>query len=323
MRGNRAVLAVIALALALGQACFAPAAFADIYPSRPITLIVPYPAGGGVDVMSRIIGAKLTAALGQQVVIENRGGAGGMLGTREAARSAPDGYTIVMMLTGLGLSSNAGYDIVKDFAPIGIVAATPLIFVGSPDLPAKTIADVIAIAKKDPTKYSMGTPPAPTITYFGAKLLNQMANTDIIVVVYKGTGPLNNDLMGNHVSLGVSTIPASISQIASGKMKGIAVSGPARSRALPDIPTVDESGLPGFKIMQYYGMAAPAGTPRPIIERLNKELNKILSDEEFAKRLISEGSDPAPDTPEAYGENIKREEGRWTDMIKTLGLTVE
>jgi len=238
-----------AAALALVGAQVVSAAGQD-YPTRPITLIVPYPAGGGVDVMGRLIGAKLSMALGQQVVIENRGGAGGMIGTRDAARAAPDGYTIVMLLTGISLGVNTGYDVNKDFAPIGLVASTPIIVDANPALPAKSLADVIALAKKAPGKLSAGTPPAPTINYFAAQLFNLLAGTEITVVSYKGTGPLTNDLLGNHVPLGFNTIPASISNIAAGQLRGLAVAANKRSAAVPDVPTAAESGLPGFEVLR-------------------------------------------------------------------------
>jgi tripartite-type tricarboxylate transporter receptor subunit TctC len=286
-------------------------------------MIVPYPAGGGVDVMGRLIGQKLSVALGQQVVIENRGGAGGMIGTRDAARAAPDGYTIVMLLTGISLGVDPGYDVNKDFAPIGIVASTPIIVDTNPALPAKSLSDIIALAKKEPGKLAAGTPPAPTLNYFAAELFNLMAGTDITVVTYKGTGPLTNDLLGNHVSLGFNTIPASVSNIAAGQLRGIAVAAPVRSAALPDVPTAAESGLPGFEAVQYYGLAAPAGTPRPIVDRINKELRTILTSDEMKKRLIADGSDPAPSTPEQYGDNIKREEGKWAALVQKLGLKLE
>ncbi len=320
---------VIATGLAAGAlvAAFAGSpihqAAAEDYPSRPITLIVPYPPGGGVDVMGRLVGQKLSAALGQQVVIENRAGAGGMIGTRDIAKAAPDGYTIGMMLTGISLGSNTGYDINKDFAPIGLVASTPIIIDAHPSLPAKSVADVIALAKKDPGKYSAGTPPAPTINYFAAVLFNMMAGVDITVVTYKGTAPLTNDLLGNHVPLGFNTIPASVSQIQAGQLRAIAVTGAKRSAALPDVPTAAESGLPGFEAVQYYGVTAPAGTPRPIIERLNKELRAMLTADDMKKRLIADGSDPAPSTPEEYAANIQREEGKWSGLIKKLGLKIE
>jgi tripartite-type tricarboxylate transporter receptor subunit TctC len=286
-------------------------------------MIVPYPAGGGVDAMGRLVGQKLSVALGQQVVIENRGGAGGMIGTRDAAKAAPDGYTIVMLLTGISLGENTGYDINKDFAPIGLVASTPMIVDANPSFPAKSLSDVIALAKKDPGKYSAGTPPAPTVNYFAALLFNQMAGVDITIVTYKGTGPLTTDLLGNHVPLGFNTIPASVSQIAAGQLRGIAVASTARSAALPDVPTAAQSGLPGFEAVQYYGLAAPAGTPRPIVDRLNKELQAILSSDDMKKRMIDLGSEPTPGTPEDYAANIRREEGKWAALIKKLGLKIE
>ena len=320
---KQATIAVLATsALVIAGAAALPAA-AQHYPAHPITLIVPYPPGGGVDVMGRLIGQKLSVALGQQVVIENRGGAGGMIGTRDAAKAAPDGYTLVMLLTGISLGANTGYDVNKDFAPIGIVASTPIIVDANPALPAKSLSDVIALAKKEPGKLAAGTPPAPTINYFAAELFNLMAGTDITIVTYKGTAPLTNDLLGNHVPLGFNTIPASISNIAAGQLRGLAVAAPVRSAALPDVPTAAQSGLPGFEAVQYYGLAAPAGTPRPIVDRLNKELRTILTSDEMKTRLIADGSDPAPSTPEEYAANIKREESKWAALIQKLGLKLE
>jgi tripartite-type tricarboxylate transporter receptor subunit TctC len=317
-------LLVVVLAGLAASVLFAahPAAAQD-YPTRPITMIVPYPAGGGVDAMGRLVGQKLSEKLGQPVVIENRGGAGGMIGTRDAAKAAPDGYTIVMLLTGISLGENTGYDVNKDFAPIGLVAATPIIVDANPAFPANSLTDVIALAKKDPGKYSAGTPPAPTLNYFAAVLFNHMAGTDITVVTYKGTGPLTTDLLGNHVPLGFNTIPASVSQIAAGQLRGIAVTDKKRSPALPNVPTSAESGLPGFEVVQYYGLAAPAGTPRPIVERLNKELQAILKSDDVKKRMLDLGSEPAPGTPEDYAANIRTEEGKWAALIKKLGLKIE
>src|SRR5271170_6319531 len=214
MRQRHFRAGLLACALVAALVCTgAQPAEADDYPSRPITLIVPYPPGGGVDTMGRITAQKLTAALGQQVVVENRPGAGGMIGTRDAAKAAPDGYTIVMLLTGISLGANTGYDVNKDFAPVGLVASTPIIVVSHPSVPATSLTDVIALAKKEPGKYSAGTPPAPTVNYFAAELFNVMAGTQITVVTYKGTGPLTNDLLGGHVQIGFNTIPASVSNI--------------------------------------------------------------------------------------------------------------
>src|SRR5271169_1539076 len=310
----RAAFALFALIASF--VCAVAPAMTENYPSKPITLIVPYPAGGGVDAMGRLVGQKLSEALGQQVVIENRGGAGGMIGTRDAARSTPDGYTIVMLLTGISLGENTGYDVNKDFASIGLVASTPMIVVSHPSFPATSLTDVIALAKKDPGKYSAGTPPAPTVNYFAAELFNQMAGVDITIVTYKGTGPLTTDLLGNHIPLGFNTIPASVSQIKAGQLRGIAVSSTKRSAVLPNVPTAAESGLPGYEAVQYYGLAAPAETPRPIIDRLNKELRGILTSDDMKQRLLQEGSEPTPGTPEDYAANMVREEGKWAALIK-------
>jgi tripartite-type tricarboxylate transporter receptor subunit TctC len=319
---HRVILAGLAASvLAVGFAV-TPAAAQD-YPSHSVTLIVPYPPGGGVDLVGRLVGQKLSVALGQQVVIENRAGAGGMIGTRDVAHAAPDGYTLGVVLTGLSLSPNADYDINKDFSPIGLVASTPVFIVANPSFPAKSLADVIALAKKEPGKLAIGTPPSPTINYFAVKLFNMMAGVDTTVVTYRGTAPVTTDVIGNHVPLGFDTIPAAISQIQAHQLRAIAVTGRTRSAALPDVPTAAESGLPGFEALQYYGIMAPAGVPRPIVDRINKELRTMLADDAFKKRLVDAGDDPAPSTPEEYAANIKREEGKWAALIKKLGLKVE
>jgi len=303
--------------------CGSLAATAEDYPVRPITLIVPYPPGGGVDTMGRIVGQKLSVALGQQVIIENRPGAGGMIGTRVAVKAAPDGYTLVMTLTGLSLGPNPGYDVAKDIAPIGLIAFTPVIVMAHPSLPAKSLADVIALAKKEPGKLAVGTPPPPTMNYFAVELFKIMAGVDVSIITYKGTAPLTNDLLGGHVLVGFNTIPASIGQIEAGRLRPLAVAAAVRSTTLPDVPTAAESGLPGFEAGFYYGLSAPAGTPRPIIERLNKELRLAITSADMQKRLVAEGADPVPSTPEEYAVNLEREEARWGALIKKIGLKFE
>jgi len=316
---HRADFAATALIAAFASAPVCAASAQD-YPTRPIKMIVPYPAGGGVDAMGRMVGQKLSDALGQQVIIENRGGAGGMIGTRDATRAAPDGYTIVILTTGLSLGNNPGYDLENDLAPIGLIASTPEIVVSNPSFPAKSLSDVVALAKKNPGKYSNGTPPAPTLNYFAAALFNMMADVDITIVTYKGTGPLTADLLGGHVPLGIDTIPASGSNIQAKQLNGLAVADTKRSAALPDVPTSAESGLPGFEAVQYYGLAAPAKTPPVIVERLNTELRRILTTDEMRKRLLQQGSEPTPGTAEDYAANMQREEGKWAALIKKLGL---
>src|SRR5262245_10779708 len=308
-------------ALALAAMLFAGSlAWADDYPTRPITLIVPYPPGGGVDTMGRLMGQKLSAALGQQVVIENRGGAGGMLGTRAAVKATPDGYTLVMTLTGLSLGPNPGYDFRKDLAPIGLIAFTPVLVVAHPSLPAKSLADIVALAKQDPGKLAVGSPPPPTMNYFAAELFKVVAGVDITIITYKGTAPLTTDLLGGHVRLGFTTIPATIGNLQAGTLRAIAVAATTRAAVLPDVSTSAESGLPGFEAGFYYGMSAPAGTPRPIIEKINAELRRAIDSEDLHKRLIAEGTDPTPSTPEEYAANLEREEAKWAALIKKLGL---
>jgi tripartite-type tricarboxylate transporter receptor subunit TctC len=319
---SRAILAGLC-ALIATLSCGAFEAAAEDYPVRPITLIVPYPPGGGVDTMGRIVGQKLSVALGQQVIIENRPGAGGMIGTRAAVKAAPDGYTLVMTLTGLSLGPNPGYDIGKDIAPIGLIAFTPLIVVAHPSLPVKSLADVIALAKKEPGTLAVGTPPPPTINYFAAEMFKLAAGVDISIITYKGTAPLTNDLLGGHVPLGFNTIPASIGNIEAGQLRPLAVTGTTRAPVLPDVPTAAEAGMPGFEAGFYYGLSAPAGTPRAIIERLNKELRLAITSEDMHKRLVAEGTDPTPSTPEEYAVNLQREEAKWAALVKKLGLKFE
>jgi len=313
------IVAILAVFL---SASINPASAED-YPVRPITLIVPYPPGGGADAMGRIIAQKLTPALGQQVTIENRPGAGAVIGTRAAAKAAPDGYTLVMMLTGASLPTHAGYDVNKDFSPLGLIAFTPVVVMAHPLLPAKSLADVIALAKEEPGKLTAGTPPPPTINYFAAELFKVMTGAEITIVMYKGTGPLTNDLVGGHVAIGFNTIPPARSNIEAGNLRAIAVAGSARSVALPDVPTAVESGLPGFEAGLYYGLSAPTGTPRPIVERLKKELRLILMSEEVKGRIIADGGDPIASTSEEHAANTQREEAKWRALIKKLGLKIE
>jgi len=287
-----------------------------------ITLIVPYPPGGGVDAMGRLVAQKLSLALGQQFIIENRPGAGGVIGTRAAAKAAPDGYTLVMMVSLISLPSS-GYDLNRDFAPVGLIASTPIVAMTHPSFPAKSLADVIALAKKEPGKVTLGTTPPPTINYIAAELFKSLSGAEMTIVSYRGTGPLTNDLVGGHVAIGFNTIPPAIGNIEAGRLRAIAVAAAARTAALPDVPTAAESGLPGFEAVQYYGLSAPAGIPRPILGRLNKELRSMITSEEVTKRIVADGGDPMPSTPEEYAANIEREEGKWAALIKKLGLKIE
>ncbi|HEY1472634.1 MAG TPA: tripartite tricarboxylate transporter substrate binding protein [Pseudolabrys sp.] len=313
-----AVFAALAAALISFQSTVA----ADDYPNRVVQLIVPFPPGGGVDTEGRVIAQKLSDALGQQVIVVNKPGAGSVIGVRDAAKAAPDGYTILMLVTGASLPANTGYDLQKDFTPIGLIASIPIVVMANPSVPVKTMSDVVALAKKEPGKLTVGTPPAPTLNYFGAEAFKGMAGADMTIVTYKGTGPLTTDLLGGHVMLGFNTLPPAIGNIKAGKIKAIAVAAPQRLAAIPDVPTTAESGMPGLDIVQYYGLVAPAGTPPAIIARLNKELRKIVSSEDVKARIIADGGGPVASTPEEYAANIAREESKWAALIKKLGLVV-
>jgi tripartite-type tricarboxylate transporter receptor subunit TctC len=309
-----------------GNVLFVPAS-AQVYPSRPITLVVPFPAGGGVDAMARITAERLTVALGQQIIIDNRGGAAGVIGTRAAAKAAPDGYTLVMSTSGTtsinpSLYVNPGYDPLKDFAPIGLVAATPIVVMAHPSFPAKSIAELIALAKRE-DKLDVGTPPPGTENYLAAELFKAMTGINMTIVSYKGTGPLTNDLVGGHIAVAFNTIAPALGNIQAGHLRALAVAGRARSGLLPDVPTVAESGLPGFEAAVRYGVLAPAGTPRPIVERINAELRAIVSADETRARIAAQGGEPLVATPEEYAADIAREQAKWGVLIKKLGLRVE
>jgi tripartite-type tricarboxylate transporter receptor subunit TctC len=301
-------------------------AVAQDYPTRPITLIVPFPAGGGVDAMGRVVANRLTQVLGQQVIVENKGGAAGVIGTRDGAHAQPNGYTLVMSTSGTTsidpeLYANPGYDPLKDFVPIGLVASTPIVLMAHPSFTGKTVADVIAQAKT--TQLAVGTPPPGTENYMAAELFKSMTGLDITIVSYKGTGPLTNDLLGGHVPLGFNTLPPAIGNIEAGTLRAIAVAGANRSSLLPNVPTAIESGLPGFEAAVRYGMLTPVGTPRPIVDRLNRELRLMTSEGDTRKAIIAQGSEPLASTPEEYAADIARERAKWSTLIKKIGLKLE
>ncbi len=319
------VLLPLLAALLLG---LAPQAAADDYPTKPITLIVPFPAGGGVDVIGRIVADKLAAELGQPVVIDNRGGAAGVIGTRVAARAVPDGYTLVMATSGSiainpNLYANPGYQTLKDLSPIGLISSTPIVLMAHPSAPEQSLAEVIASAKREPGKLNIGTPPPGTSAYLGGELFKSLAGVDITIVTYRGTGPLTTDLLGGHVKLGLNVLAPAMSMLKSGSLKALAVLASRRSSHLPDTPTSAEAGLPGFESGLNYGLLAPAGTPEAIIKRLNLALRAGIDTPDVRARIAADGGDPLPSTPEEYRADIEREDGRWGALIRKLNLKVE
>jgi tripartite-type tricarboxylate transporter receptor subunit TctC len=306
---------------------FAPYARADDYPSRAITLIVPYPAGGGVDAMARLVAAKLSAPLGQQMIVENRGGGGGNIGARAVAKATPDGYTL--LLGGAGsitinpsLDPNAGYT-AKDFAPIGLIASMPVVITVHPSVAAHSVADLIALAKKQPGRLNVGTANRGSGAYLAAELFKAMAGVDLALIPYKGAAPLTNDLVAGHIGIGFNTVPPALGNIQSGTLRPIAVTSATRTSLLPDVPTVAESGLPGFEAMLHFGLLAPAATPRPVIDRPNGELKTLLASEEAKKPIAADGGDPFASTPAEYETYIARETAKWSALIRRLDLKMD
>lgn len=317
-------LAICVLALV----AFAPLASAQDYPNRQITLIVPYPPGGGVDAMARIVGEKLTAALGQQVVVENRGGGGGNIGTRAVAKAAPDGYTLLLGHTGTisinpALYSNAGYDPEKDFSGVGLIAAMPVALIAHPSFPPRSIKELIEYARIQNGKLNIGTSALGTGGYMCAELFKSLSGIDAQIVPYKGTAPLMNDLVGGHVPVAFGVLPPAIGNLESGNLRAIAVTSTARFSLLPDVPTVAESGMPGFDAVLRYGLLAPKETPQPIVDKLNAELRKLVDDPEVKKRIVTEGGDPITSTAAEYDADIVREAAKWGGLVKKLGLKVD
>ena len=303
-------------------------AHAQDYPARTVTLVVPYPPGGGVDAMARVVADRLSVALGHQVVVDNRGGGSGLVGTRAVQKAPPDGYTLLLGHTGSisinpSLYANSGFDPRKDFAAIGLIASMPVVLIAHPSFPAKTVADVIALARKEPGKLNIGTSAVGTGGYMSAEFFKATAGLDVTIIPYKGTAGVMNDLLGGHVPVAFGVIPPALGNLAAGKLRAIAVASPTRTALLPDTPTFAESGMPGFEAVLHYGVLAPAGTPRSIVDKLNAELRKLAANDEVKKRIAAEGGDPLTSTPDEYAADIDREETKWSALIRKLNLKVE
>jgi len=307
---------------------FCGAAAAQDYPSRPITLVVPYAAGGGNDVMARIVAEKMSKSLGQQIVIENKGGAGGSIATRQVAKAAPDGYTLGLGGTGTlainpTLYSNVGYDPRKDFAPVGLIATSALVVLVHPGVEAKSIAELIALAKREPGKLNYASAGSGSGIHLGTELLAQMAGIKLTHIPYKGSSPALTDLLGGHVGVYLSSLPPAIALVNEGKVRALAVTGPKRSPIFPDLPTVAETALPGYEAVLHYGIVAPAGTPQPVIDKLNAALNAALAEEDVRARIIADGAEPLATTPAEYAADIDAEETKWSTIVKSSGARVE
>ena len=310
--------------------CVAPGSvLADTYPAKPITMIVPYPPGGATDIIGRVLGQQLSEKLGKPVVVENRAGAGGNIGAQAVARAKPDGYTLLMgALTSHSINAVLQPDVVKfdlqkDFAPISIVGAVPLVLVVHPSVPADSVQQLIEFAKAKPGDLKFASAGNGSPQHLAGELFKLMTKTDALHVPYKGSGPAMIDLISGQVTMMIETAPASMSQIKAGKLRPLMVAAKERAQTLPDVPTAAEAGLPGFEVSSMFGIAAPAGTPQPIIERLNGELAGILQLPEVQQKLQEQGVSPVHTSPGEAAQRIRDELAKWAKVIKDANVKVE
>ncbi|HZQ63506.1 MAG TPA: tripartite tricarboxylate transporter substrate binding protein [Casimicrobiaceae bacterium] len=317
-----AALLGVAISLAPGPAA------AQNYPAKTIRLVVPFPPGGPLDVTGRLIAQKLTEAWGQSVVVDNRPGAGGNIGADLVAKSAPDGYTVVMGALSTHavnphLFSSMPYDAIKDFAPITLLAITPNVLVVNPSLPVSSVKDLIAYAKANPGKLSFGSGSNGSAGHLAGELLKVDAGIDMVHVPFKGAAPATQALLAGDTQLMFDNLANVMPQVKAGKVKALAVTTAQRSRLAPDLPTMAEAGVPGFDISTWYGLLAPAGTPAPIIAKWNAEVTRILNSPDVREKLLAQGAEPAPDTPEQFAAFIARENAKYQRIVKASGAKVD
>jgi tripartite-type tricarboxylate transporter receptor subunit TctC len=328
MRIRHSVLPAVLL---LGQAILSQADLAQAesgYPNRPLQLVVTVPPGGAADLVARLVGAKLGEALGEPVVISNRGGAGGTIAAAAVAKSDPDGYTLLLNTIathGIGphLYANLPYDPAKDFAPVILVAKLPLIMTVNADLPAQSVKDVIALAKARPGELTFASAGNGGAPHLAGELFKSLTGTDLLHVPYRGSGPAVVDLVAGRIAIMFDATPSLLPFVTAGKLRVLAAASPERHRLLPDIPTFAELGLPGMDIALWYGIAAPAGTPRPIVQRLNAELVKILDMPDVRRTLSDQGADIKSGSPEEFGTFMREEQARWGPVVKQAGIKPE
>ena len=298
------------------------------YPTKPIRMICPFPPGGTTDVVARLVAQKLTEAWGQQVVVDNRPGAGGIIGTEIVAKAAPDGYTVLLgsittHAVNPALYKKLNFDPVKDFAPVSLVVSSPQLLAVHPSVAAKSVKELIALAKAKPGQLnyaSAGTGTSPHLTF---ELFKSMAGIDVVHVPYKGTGPAITDLIGGQVQMMITGVVALMPHVKSGKLRGLGVTSAKRVAALPDLPTIVESGIPGFDVSSWFGVFLPGGTPKPIVAKMNAEIRKILEVPEVRQRLIGQGADPASNTPEEFAAYVNAEMARWGKVVRDTGAKAD
>jgi tripartite-type tricarboxylate transporter receptor subunit TctC len=327
---KRMTLTVLGLAACVAEAGAATAAGDEgpAYPTKPVRFIVPYVPGGNTDILSRLLGQKLSEAWGQQFIIDNRAGAGGTVGTELAARSPADGYTLVMgsfgsVIVARNLYPRLAYEPLRDLAPVVLVSEPAGVLVANPSVPAKTVAELIVYAKSNPGKLNYGSAGAGAWNHLFVELFKQQARVDFVHIPYKGISPAVTDLMGGQVQLVMSPFPVAMPHVKAGKLRALAVTSAKRSGLAPDIPTVTESGLPGYVAAGWFAVMAPARTPPAIVARLNRELNRILLLPEVRQSLAADGSEPAGGTPESVAVSAREESIKWSGLIKQLNLKLD
>jgi tripartite-type tricarboxylate transporter receptor subunit TctC len=303
-------------------------ASAQPYPNKPIRLVVPFPAAGTTDILAREVGQRLTETLGQPVVIDNRPGAAGNLGTEIVAKSPADGYTLLMCTVSThainpGLYSKLNFDHIKDFAPVILVARVPNVLEVNPGVPVNTVADLIKLAKEKPGQLNFASSGSGTSIHLSGELFKTMTGVDMVHVPYKGSAPALADLIGGQVQLMFDNLPSSLQMIKAGKLRAVAVTSADRAPALPNVPTIAESGVPGFEATSWFGVVAPAGTPPEIVNRLNAEIDKWLKSPEAKEKLLAQGAAAAGGTPEQFAAYIRSETDKWAKVIKASGAKVD
>jgi tripartite-type tricarboxylate transporter receptor subunit TctC len=315
------------LLVCLGPCSLAPAVAAD-YPTRAIKMVVPFAPGGGTDVLGRIIAQRLAEQWGQPVVIENQPGASGGIGTRAAAKAEADGYTLLMASTGALMAAAAAlapeghFDVTKFFAPITAVAAPPYLLVINPKVPANSISELIALAREKPRSLSFGSSGIGTASHLSGALFEKDAHVELLNGPYKGTGPAVTDLLGGRIDMMFSPSTTVQALLDGGKLKALAVTGAKRSKFFPEVPTVAEGGLPGYESVGWFGLLAPAHTPREIVDKLNKAVVAIMATQDVKDHMAKLGAEPEPQTPDAFGRYINADVAKWSALVKEQGITI-
>ena len=299
----------------------------ETWPSKPIKVIVPFPPGGPVDLAGRAIAQKLSESLGVQAIVDNRAGAGGILGAEIAARSAPDGYTVFVCAIHHSvlpsLKPKLSYDIERDFDPVSFATTFPIILVANPQLPVKSVPELIAYAKANPGKVAYGSAGNGGGTHLAGELFASMAGVDLLHVPYKGSAPAMTDVLANTVQLMFADAPTALAQMRAGKVRPLAVGSPKRSALAPELPTMAEAGLAGYEAYSWAGVVVPAGTPKPVVQRLNAEITKGLNDPEVKARLLQAGAEAAPNSPEQFGAMLKGEIAKWGRIIRARNIQAD